>query len=117
MCKCTVRLNLSEDTLKQMSEKTHAPIDLSAVKIGGNIPIAVKKICVGSAHVIYCRAGGSSAEDSHRLVQYVLNQVHRISSLKTSVVLLRLRKGFEEMKKRNYSVFSFYVGMKGMAED
>lgn len=36
MCKCTVKLNFSEDMLKQMSEKTCAPVDLSAVKIGGN---------------------------------------------------------------------------------
>lgn len=100
-----------------MSEKTHAPIDLSPVKIGGNIPFAMKKICIGSAHVICCRAGDSSAEDSHRLVQYVLNQVEGFSSLKTSAVLQRLRKGFEEVKKGNSGVFSFYVGMKGMAED
>lgn len=64
LCKCTVRLNFSEDTLKQMSEKTHAPIDLFPFKMGGNFTIAMKKICVGSAHVICSRA-----EDSHRLVQ------------------------------------------------
>lgn len=100
-----------------MSEKTNAPVDLSPVKIGGNIPVAVKKICIGSAQVICCRAGHSSAEDSHRLVQYVLHQADRFSSLKTSVVLQRLRKSFEEMKKGNSGVFSFYVGMEGMAED
>lgn len=44
-------------------------------------------------------------------------QVDRFSSLKASVVLQRLRKGFEEVKKGNSGVFSFYVGMKGMAED
>lgn len=103
--------------MKQVSEKTHAPTDPSPVKIGQNIPIAVKKICVGSAHVIYCRAGDSSAEDSHRLVQYVLNQVDRYSSLKTSVVLQRLRKSFEGVKKGNSGVFLVSVGMKGMAED
>lgn len=44
-------------------------------------------------------------------------QVDRFSSLKSSVVLQRLRTGFEEMKKGNSGVFSFCVGMKGMAED
>lgn len=117
MCKCTVRLNFNKDTLKQMSEKTHAPVGLSPVKIGGNIPISMKKIRVGSAQVIYCRAGHSSAEDSQRLVQYVLNQADRFSSLKTSVVLQRLRKSFEDMKKGNSGVFSFYVGMKEMVEN
>lgn len=47
----------------------------------------------------------------------MLNQVDRSSSLKTSAVLQMLRKGFEEVKKGNSGVFSFYVGMKGMAED
>lgn len=77
----------------------------------------MKKICVRSAHVICCRAGDSSAEGSHRSVQYVLNQVDRFSSLKTSIVLQRLRKSFEEVRKGNSGVFSFYVRMKGMAED
>lgn len=78
--KCTVRLNYRKDPLKQMSEKSKGS-NWSPIEIGGNIPVVMKKMCVVSVHVMFCRAGGSSTEDSQRLVEYVLNQVDRFSSI------------------------------------